>query len=165
MKFLFFLFFLMKLIACLKREDYCYQKKIYNKPNICQETHNYTCWDGFCSVDRGTCENLQVFTLINNYERKNYFKYRNKYKIFMRLIKFCPEPPKYKWNSNDFCLNSKDCLNPPTHRLFSSLISKLNECKCVGKYIYRCNADYCGVNKLACDGLKKNRNDIKKCKA
>lgn len=37
------------------------------------------------------------------------------------------------------------------------------ECKCKGKYSYKCSWDHCALDKLACDGLKKNAKSIKKC--
>ena len=81
----------------------------------------------------------------------------------MKLIKVCPKLPKYKWNSNDVCLNTNDCLQTTFWRIWSTLL-KLDECKCKGKYNYKCNSDYCASDKRACDYLKQTKNlIIKKC--
>ena len=82
----------------------------------------------------------------------------------MNQIKDCPQPPKYKWNLNDVCLNSKDCLKTTLWRIWSTLLIP-GECKCKGKHNYRCNNDYCALNKQACDGLnnQKSKKKIKKC--
>jgi len=41
---------------------------------------------------------------------------------------------------------------------------KLVECECIGKFSFKCNSDYCGLDKQACDGLNKRKiAGIKKC--
>ena len=94
---------------------------------------------------------------------KNYRLFENYYETFLSQIKDCPKaPPKYKWNSNDVCLNAKDCFQ--TIRLLWSSIIKKGECKCKGKYDYKCDSDYCASNKQACNHLKQMvRSKIKKC--
>ena len=57
---------------------------------------------------------------------------------------------------NKNCVNKINWLN----------LLKYDKCgKCSGKYSLRCNSDYCGLDKRACNGLKKNSIDleIKKC--
>ena len=50
----------------------------------------------------------------------------------------------------------KNCVKLSIHRLWSQRI----ECKFKGKYNYKCNSDYCALNKEACDELKKQKNSI-----
>lgn len=165
MKLLFWLVFLIKLIICLKKEDYCRRFDINNKLLACQNKHNYNCGHGLCSVDRSSCQNLAIFYLIKKYEIEGYSIYKYKQVSFLNSIKDCNEVANYKWNSNDVCSNSKDCKHPPSHRLWlwSNKMNQ-NECKCSGKYNYRCNSDYCALYKEACNGLNTTPFEIKKCK-
>ena len=40
---------------------------------------------------------------------------------------------------------------------------RLTLSQCNDNYSYKCKGDYCGLNKLGCDGIKKNVTRIKKC--
>jgi hypothetical protein len=163
-----FLFFIsIKLIECIRMTDFCFQDIIENKIIKCQETKNfsYECGQGICSIDRYSCQSMKLFSKVKDTQKneKNYRYFENYYDTFLNQIKDCPAPPKYKWNSNDVCLNARDCFH--TIRLLWSSIIKKGECKCKGnKYNYKCNSDYCASNKQACDHLKQIiRSKIKKC--
>jgi hypothetical protein len=95
------------------------------------------------------CHVLSLFSGLKAQHRKNY-------ESFMNKIKKCPEhtKPKYKWNKNDVCLNTKNCLKTSIHRLWFTKI-KLVECECIGRYGFECSRDYCGLDKRACDDKKK----------
>ncbi len=68
---------------------------------------------------------------------------------------------KSKMILNNVCLNAKDCSKSSIHRLWSQKV----DCKCKGKYNYKCNTDYCSLNKQTCDSLMKRKlTGIKKCR-
>ena len=160
------LIFAINLIECIKVTDFCYKIKINDKKQECQGNYTFNIADIVCAKDRYSSRSLRVFYSIRNIQRNknDYIYLKNKYEIFMNQIKDCPQPPKYKWNLNDVCLNSKDCLKTTLWRIWSTLLIP-GECKCKGKHNYRCNNDYCALNKQACDGLnnQKSKKKIKKC--
>jgi hypothetical protein len=91
---------------------------------------------------------------------KNYYN-GNRLEKFLKQIKDSPEPSKSKMILNNVCLNAKDCSKSSIHRLWSQKV----DCKCKGKYNYKCNSDYCSLNKQTCDGLMKRKLiGIKKCR-
>ena len=152
---LFFLFFV-AFIECKKFKIatvMCYPEE--GKKIECHGKYNYNCGDFVCTKNEYSCQMLSLFSVLKG----DHFK---KYESFITEIKECPEPPKYKWKPNDVCLNTNNCVTAilkiwPYNRV------KLTECNCTGKYSYKCNRGYCGLNKLACDVLKKNITEIKKC--
>ena len=154
MKNIIFLFFIVsKLTECthLKYDNYCYKINDF----ACYGEYIFTCSDFLCTKSQYTCHVLSLFSNLRG-------KHTNNYVSFMNKIENCSKQPKYKWNKNKVCLNTKNCLKTSIHRLWSSK-TKLIECKCIGKYNFRCNTDYCALNKQACDGLKKKMVGIKKC--
>ena len=163
-----FLFFVsIKLIECIKVTDFCFHDIFQNKIIKCKETKNYKyeCGQGICSIDRYSCQSLKLFSKVKHTQRKEneYIFFQNQYETFVKQIKNCPESPKYKWNLNDVCLNTKDCLQTTFWRIWSTLL-KPGECKCKEKYNYKCNRDYCASDKRACDYLKQTKKfRIKKC--
>jgi hypothetical protein len=120
----------------------------------CHGKYKYNCGDFVCTKNEYSCQMLSLFSVLKG----DHFK---KYESFIKEIKECPKPPKYKWQPNDVCLNTNDCVST-LKRIWPYNRVKLTACKCTGKYIYKCNHDYCALNKLACEGLKKNVK-IKKC--
>jgi hypothetical protein len=155
-----------QLIQCIKVTDFCFQISINNEVKKCPENNkcNYDCGKGLCSINRYSCQSIKLFSVVKDFQRneKSYLFFLNNFESFVREIKDCPEPPKYEWNPNDVCLNTKDCMNT-TIRIWSNLL-KPSECKCKGKYNHKCNSDYCASDKRACDYLKKIiRSKIKKC--
>ena len=160
MKTLIFLFFIVSFIECakLKFNDLCYPKE--EKELKCHGNYSFVCGDFICTKSQYTCHLLSLFSGLKGEHRKNY-------ELFMNKIKDCPELPKYKWNKNDVCLNTKNCKthhypNSPFHVLWIVSL-KLIECKCNQKYSYVCNKDYCALDKRACDNLKKKTAGIKHC--
>lgn len=163
-----FLFFVsIKLIECIKMTDFCFHDIFQNKIIKCKETknYNYECGQGICSIDRYSCQSLKLFSKVKDTQKseKNYRFFENYYEKFLSQIKDCPKTPlKYKLNSNDLCLNARDCFQ--AIRLLWSSIIKKGECKCKGKYDYKCDSDYCASDKQACDHLKQIvRSKTKKC--
>jgi hypothetical protein len=145
-----FLFFIVSFIECtnLKIDDLCYPKE--QKDLKCYgNNYSFACGDFICTKNQYICHVLSLFSGLQGEHRKNY-------ESFMIKIKNCPEPPKYKWNKNNVCLNTKNCVKPSIHRLWSTKI-KLVECECIGKHSFKCNSDYCGTDKQACDGLNRKK--------
>ena len=62
MKLLILIIFSIKLIASLKREDYCYKIEECNDNN-----HLFDCGHGICSIDRNKCQKLAMFYLVKNF--------------------------------------------------------------------------------------------------
>ena len=156
MKLLIWIIFSIKLIASLKRENYCYKIEECN-----DNKHLFDCGHGICSIDRSKCQKLAIFYLIKNYEMEGYLKYKNKHNAFLSQIKNCSQHEARIWNPNEVCLNTKD-LKPTLNRLWSNQM-KSAEFKCKGNYIYKCKTHYCTMNKQACDGLREKNVEIKKC--
>jgi hypothetical protein len=143
--------------------DFCFKKNNIEK-SCPKQKHSYDCGQSLCSIGRYNCQSIKLFATVKNFQKskQSYLFFHNNFEKFIRSIKKCSEPPKYKWNPNDVCLNTKDCMNT-TIRIWSNLL-KPSECKCKGKYNHKCNSDYCASDKRACDYLKKIiRSKIKKC--
>jgi hypothetical protein len=154
-KIIFLILYLVAFIECIKfkmASRVCFPKE----ENLikCNGKYNYYCGQFVCSENEYSCQLLSLFSGLKG-------KHREKYEIFINEVKDCPEPPKYKWKPNDVCLNTNDCVILIRTWPFNRI--KQNECKCTGKSNYRCNRDYCALNKLACEGITKNLTGIKKC--
>ena len=157
-----------KLIKCIKVTDFCYQIKIEDKVTECNQNnkYKYDCMSGLCSIDqRYSCQSIKLFSTVKDIQKseKDYIFFKNHYQHFLSKIKDCLEPPKYKWNQNDLCVNIGSCLQTTFRRIWSTLFES-DECKCRGKHNYKCNDDYCASDKRACKYLKhKVKTQIKKC--
>ena len=163
MKKVIFLFYLFSFIQCsIKVSDFCNKIKIKGKEVECQQNYSSSCGEYLCAKDRYSCQNIKLYNSIKAIQKneRDYLLFENRLDLFLKLIKNCPKPLEYEWNPNDVCLNSKNCFNTRL-RIWSSVMKPI-ECKCRGKYALRCNSDYCGVGRQACDGLK-NMIKIKKC--
>lgn len=150
MKIKIFFFFFISLVQCIKTNDFCYLKKgkTFSK---CNEKYNFKCGSFACTTNQKNCEFLSLFSALEKIHKTR----------LNLMVKECSETSKYKWNANDVCLNAKNCVKFLI--TIWSFQAKQNECKCIGKYSYKCNSDYCGLNKHACDGLSKKISKIKKC--
>jgi hypothetical protein len=156
MKILILLFFIFSFVEStnLKIDDLCYPKE--EKELKCYGSYSFACGDFICTKNQYICHVLSLFSGLKGEHRKNY-------ESFMIKIKKCPEPPKYKWNKNNVCLNTKKCLKTSIYRSWFTK-TKLVECECIGKFSFKCNSDYCGLDKKACDGLNKKKiSGIKNC--
>jgi len=166
MKPLIFLIFIVNIIHCkIKVTDFCTKLEINGKKQECHGEYNLSCIGILCTKDIYTCwgiKYLRGLKYLQNSE-ENYYFCQSWYETFMNQIKICPKPPEYTWNPNDVCLNTKDCLQTTFWRIWSTLL-KPAECKCKGKYNYKCNSDYCASDKRACNYLKETKKfQIKKC--
>ena len=86
--------------AGLKHSDLCFPKQ--GTEFACFGNNSYNCGDFVCSRSQYSCHILSLFSVQNGKKLK--------YSIFINRIIDCPEPPKYKWNKNDVCLNSNKCV-------------------------------------------------------
>ena len=146
-------------VECLKYDDLCFPRK--RNDFICSGKHSYNCAEFICSRNQYTCQLLSLFSASKGIRNKN------NYGSFIDKIQSCPIQ-LYKWNTSDVCLKSKDCssnlIDFEFRRWRNHKINiNVHKCKCTGKYKYLCKSDYCGLNKPACDGLKKNIVGIQKC--
>jgi hypothetical protein len=128
-------------INCLEIGDFC----LKTSPTKCEGKHKIDCGNGLCSKYAYSC------AVITNEQKNN--------ETFKTKIKECATS-KYKWNPNDVCLNSKMCISNAI-RLWSFNQIKEIECRCKGKYVFRCVNDYCASDKRACDDLKQHQMKIK----
>ncbi len=153
MKLIIFLFLFISITKCVKINDLCYPKN--GTKFKCKGIYNYNCGGFMCTKNQNNCEILSIFLALKG-------KVKTKYESFMTEVKECSESSKYKWNAKDVCVRTKLCIKPFIHRIWSNKII-LAECKCIGKYKYRCNSNYCGFNKLACEGISQKFSGIKRC--
>ena len=156
MKKIIVLIFLVTFIKCNKYKltDVCYPKE-GNKIQ-CHGKYGYYCGDFVCINSEYSCYMLSLFSQLRGQENKK------KYELFINRIRTCPDQAssnKYKWRPTDVCLKNKVCFSVWSIGISKSAV----ECQCSGKYSYKCKDDYCGLNKLGCDGIKKNMTGIKKC--
>ena len=161
---IFFIF--VSFIECaydLKYTDLCYPKQ--GTKFSCFGNYNFSCGGFICTRTQYNCHVLSLFSGLNGVGQK-----RN-YETFMNKIKYCPEPAIYKLNKNAVCLKPKSCEQGKSmytkrsiHRLWS-IQMRIDECKCSGKFSFKCISNYCGLDKRACEGLKKKPKYelIKKC--
>jgi hypothetical protein len=156
-------------MECIKVNDFCFLKKYFSEKPECNGKYNASCYSGLCANHQSKCQSLILLRAIKNIYKyvKDYDDFKKEYDSFINQIKDCPEPPKL--NSNDYCLSKQNrylsCISTSA-RIWSFTQIKQNECKCTGKYSYRCNNEYCAKNKQACDDLRnRSINGIKKCKS
>jgi hypothetical protein len=165
MKLILLIIFSIKLLESIKVTDLCQKKEVKGNKPACQNIYNFNCDSNLCAKYQSSCQTINsLFRAKNNFYRyeKDFILYSIQYKSFLEQIKECPKTAEYKWKPNDVCLNTKDCVNTFI-TIWSLNQIKKRECKCIGKYSYRCNSDYCALNKQACDGLKNKKSKYKKC--
>jgi len=165
MKKIIFLFFLISLTECLNHTQFCNENPTKENELECFGEFSYACGGLLCSQDETGCKGIHLFNSVVKYPRKGktYRKYKHKLESLLKLVKDCPE---YKWNSNDICLNANNCFRPAFVRFWPSKMKPMYECKCNGKYKYKCNRDYCARDKRACHEIKQQIikiKNIKKC--
>ena len=154
-----------KWIECtLRVADFCEKLEIDGEEQKCNGKYSLSCADILCAKDRYSCQSIRILHGIKNIQKneKGYLFFQNNFEAFMKFIRKCPKQPKYKWSPKDVCLNNKHCFQTSLWRTLWSTPFKPDECKCRGKYNYRCNNAYCALDKQACDALKQDSN-IKKC--
>ena len=146
-----------KFIECIKVSDVCFKTE---SAECFGSQHSIRCgdFDSICAKDRNTCEKI---TLLKSVPKSFYSSLKRGYDSLIIQIKDCP---KYKWNSDDVCLNNRNnCFRSMGYGGIWSIRNKSNECNCRGQYKHECKKIYCTSDKRACKYLKKNRHHLKKC--
>jgi hypothetical protein len=158
------LIFTINWIECtLKVTDFCKKLEIDRNEKECKGNYSLNCGSILCAKDKYSCQSIRFLNGIKSIQKneKDYLFFQNNFEALMKLIKYCPKLPNYKWNPNDVCF--KDCFQISFWRIWSNLLN-VGECKCRGKYNFRCNTAYCALDKRACDELKKaKQSKITKC--
>ncbi len=154
LKIIFFLITCIHMIQCLKETDFCLRNK--NTKIKCDGQHSFYCNNNLCSKDKISCQRLMALL-----EKNKIYQKIDDESFKMKYIKECSKLAEYKWNSNNVCLNNKNCVSTAM-RLWSLDRIKQGECKCKGNYHFRCSSDYCASDKRACLDLNQNIK-IKKC--
>jgi hypothetical protein len=149
--------------CALKVTDFCKKLEIDGKEQECNGKYSLSCAGILCAKDRYSCQSLRVFHGIKNIQKteKEYLFFQNNFEAFMKLIKKCPKLPKYKWNPNDVCLIAENCFQTSFWLIWSTLL-KPCECNFRGEYNFKCDNNYCALDKRACDYVKQN-NSISNC--
>jgi len=96
----------LKLIQCIKVDNFCYQISINNEIIKCQENvrYNYDCGQGLCSIDRYSCQSIKLFSTVKDLQRNE-----KSYNFFQNNFCKCMGKYRYKCNSNLCALNKKAC--------------------------------------------------------
>lgn len=148
------IFLLLNRIDCFDVGDFCRRVKTKGMDSECNDEYSLSCGENLCSKNEYNCMAL------------NYF-YSNTVNRYMKEMKYCSKSFKiaYKWKSSDVCLkHNTNCVYSLT-KMWSSRSMIRSECDCFGKHKYKCNSDYCGLDKRSCEGLKIKKSiiKIKKC--
>jgi hypothetical protein len=172
------LFLTLHLTISLKSTDFCIpkqqkeckgyydrHKKYQIKCNTikCHGKFSYDCGSDICSNNMNECKKYNYRKMYSN----NAFRMRivltsptkqlsvkNSFKLFTKQLKEC-EYRIYKFDSNDFCLNGKDCKM--IHRYRHKKIIKQIDCQCPNEQSFKCEK-YCTIDSLACDFYKSKEN-------
>jgi hypothetical protein len=129
----------------------------------CHGTFNYDCGSDICSNNMNECKKYNKIKLIQNQSFRTrivltlttkHLMEKNDFELLNKQIKDC-EYRIYKFNSNDFCLNGKDCRIIDYYR--HKKIIKQIDCQCPNKQSFKCEK-YCTIDSLACDFYKSKEN-------
>ena len=169
------------LIYGLKSTDYCIQKQkeckgYYDnqqnyhtkcKPVKCNGKFSIQCGDksNICTNQKIKCTKydnaLSLFFKIIDQKRTNdqyLTEKKKKIQIFNKHIKDC-QNKIYKFKSNDFCLNGKNCVEIRKELTGFGFnyrkikITKKIDCKCPASKSFKCDK-YCTTDSIACDYYK-----------
>ena len=123
----------------------------------CFGKFNFKCGEENCAIDEKSCFYFEA--LNSNLLRiikgpKAYEETLKMNEKALEMIKTCPSP-SYKWNPKNVCIRNNNCILkhkfPFLNKMFST--NRKIKCICDNKHSYQCMANYCTVNKLACDAL------------
>ncbi len=182
---LIFLSLIIHLTSGLKSTDFCILKqkecrgyydkqqqenyKIKCTPIKCHGKLAYECEsNSICSVNKIECDEYRQMDsyrkIINTVQTFN-TKFANKHSMitnkiqsFNKEIKYC-QNKYYKFKSNDFCLNGKNCAEVRKELIgfgFSYrkiTITRKIDCKCPASKSFKCDK-YCTTDSIACDYYK-----------
>jgi len=162
-----------KTILSLNSNDFCYSTEVMclNNRECTKECNDlfrkYKCSRNLCTVNKTKCDeyiNEKWFDILS-------LSYSNRISRFQSRIKNCTKVT-FKLDPKDVCTNiNKICFEESFFfDSFSTNVSKIKkrqDCKCNGKYSYKCEDNFCAVKKRACDAFitlkSKLINKILKC--
>ncbi len=135
--------------------------------SVCPTRYKYKCIHNTCAISQEVCKKYESISIILSSRNKIVTsEFLQKYELFQQKLKNCPLSV---WKPSMVCVNADNiCYGKKVLRSRGSFIKVMQRigCECTGKqYKYKCDdADYCGVNKEACDDFNSAEADlIKKC--
>jgi hypothetical protein len=170
------------LTICLKTTDLCFLKQqdckgFYDeqqnyqtkcKPIKCHDNLTYECKSKLCTRNKLECnEYNHLQSYMNILLEQQAFnpllavqnqKEINNFKNFNKNIKLC-QNKVYKFKSNDFCLNGKNCIEKNLGKSFDVYHHKMTkqiDCRCSVKQSFKCGK-YCATDSIACDYYNKSK--------
>ncbi len=179
-KILMILFLTLHLKIGLKSSNYCFIKQqackgFYDEKQVyhiqcekikCHGQFSHDCGLNVCSRNNTDCMKYDKFKVsmkisigrhpINSKTTNKQFEQKKLFDSFNKNINDC-QNKIYKFNSNDFCINGKDCKTIHKYGLLKIKYSKKTECKCPSKQSFKCDK-YCTIDSNACDYFKSNEN-------
>jgi hypothetical protein len=138
--------------------------------SVCNEEYSYKCTNNLCSFNKQKC--------IDYYK----FKMKHYSNSFYKLISF-QTCESYKLTENDYCLSYNNCFQTQfintgfvtmrqtsRPRKPSKTFNKKIDCKCDGKYSFKCG-EFCTIDNSYCDLLNlnikyqknQNKKQVKSC--
>ena len=134
---------------CLKED-----KSLCNLNWACPSQYKYKCVKNTCAKSQEVCKKYKSINDILNYKSKRVTSEAMlKYELFQQKLKACKI---YIWKPSMVCVNAVNvCYDKKVVRMRGSFIKVMEriDCDCTGKqYKFKCDdADYCGLDKQACD--------------
>jgi len=145
-------------ISSLNKNDFCYSKDIKCKTTdksscnyVCDDKYEYKCVNKFCTLNNETCSEFKNFSKMNSFITM--FEFKNN-------LKPCKIKP-IRLSKNDFCLNSLDCIRDELTWMRKFLIKpeKIIGCLCKGKYLFKCDKNFCSTNNRVCGAIKQAKQE------
>jgi hypothetical protein len=160
---------------CIRKQKECKgfydEKQNYKiKCNLieCYGTQSNQCSNRICSKNVTKCDKynqlesimkmyLEIEKIYPNLAAK-YKEQKNKFYLLNNKIKDC-KIKAYKFDSNDYCVNGKNCWTSFGYGLLKTI--KQTDCKCLIKLSFKCG-DFCTKNSDSCDYKSNNKNKLSK---
>lgn len=150
-----------KSITSLNSSDLC---KSYFKCN--GEKYKYQCSKSLCALNEETCNDYNDMLKIHFFHTSY-----GLLKILANIHECEPKSNKIL-NKIDYCIRNKNCFKKQTiWSLGFKVIKQRVDCKCEGKYSFKCGNEYCSFSSQYCDFLnlkikyqkKFNKTDAQNC--
>lgn len=131
------------------------------------EKYKYQCGKSLCALNEEKCNDY------NDMLQTHFF--HTSYGFFKTLtnINECePRSSKKILKKNDYCMRNKNCFKKQTiWSLGFKVMKQRVDCKCEGKYSFKCGKEYCSLSSQYCDLLnlkikyqkKFNKTDAQNC--
>jgi hypothetical protein len=145
----------------LKQQEYkgFYDEKlnyqIKNESINCHGSFSYNCGANICSINEIQCTKYNKYKNVTLGKYKSYKKLNKekKFNSFNKHIRDCTHKT-YKFESNDFCLNGKNCkeVQHNRYRIYYEI-----DCKCPAEKSFKCGK-YCTTGSDACNYYNNTNN-------